>query len=203
MRSAHCDRPSLQHAAVLAAAGLSAPVVATAVPLDVTTSIAIIVVGTVAAVVVVVVVVVVVGVAAGTEGSVAAGIVSSASVGSRKTLLLRWPRAWRPLAATLLTRAHLPPRGDIAPAITCARSACSEKETRPMPVAVDHATKIIRTDIPVDPDEPTLLVRASERERARARAAHPRRAGIAYNRAMTERTAATRPSKAGAGTRRL
>ena len=31
---------------------------------------------------------------------------------------------------------------------------------------------------------------------------HPRRAGFAY-RAMTERAAATQPSKAGAGTRRL
>lgn len=51
----------------------------------------------------------------------------------------------------------------------------------------------------VDPKEPALLVRA----RARVRATHPRRAGIAYNRAMTERAAATRPSKAGAGTRRL
>jgi len=67
----------LQHAAVLAA-GLSAPVVASAVPLDVTTSIAIIVV--VVAVVVVVVVVVV-----GAEGLLL--VVSWASVGSGKTAL--------------------------------------------------------------------------------------------------------------------
>jgi len=154
------------------AAGLSAPVVATAaVPLDVTTSIAIIVVGI-----------------ADAEGLVA-GVVSSASIGSGKTLPLRWPRAWRPLAATLLTRAHLPPRGDIAPAITCARCACSDKET-PTDARCrgsrdeDHP----RTDIPVDPEEPTTL---SSCERASERGA------------MTERTAATRPSKAGAGTRRL
>lgn len=112
MRPDNCDRPSLQHAAVVAA-GLSVPVVATAVvPLDVT--------GIVITVVVVVVVVlagaeVVTAVIAPTVDVVIVVVlapVPSDVAESRKTP--RWPRAWRPVATTLLTRVHLPPRGDIA-----------------------------------------------------------------------------------------
>lgn len=97
MRPVQCDRPSL-HAVV--AAGLSILVVATAVPLDV-----IVVVVDVAVVVVAAVVIAV--------GAVTAVVVVSSA--SRLGGESCWVRTWRPLvAATLLTRAHLPPRGDIA-----------------------------------------------------------------------------------------
>lgn len=95
MRPVHCDRPSALHA-VVCTAGLSILVAATAVPFDVivVVNVAVVVVVTIAIAVVVVV------------------IVSSASTRPRETC---WARVWRPLvvAATLLTRAHLPPRGDI------------------------------------------------------------------------------------------
>jgi len=90
MRPVHCNRPSL-HAVV--AAGLSILVVAIAVPLDVIV-VVVVIAGAVAVAVVVVVVV----------------VPSASRLGEPC-----WARTWRPLvAATLLTRAHLPPRGDIA-----------------------------------------------------------------------------------------
>lgn len=86
MRPVHCDRPSALHA-VVCTAGLSILVAATVVPFDVTVTVVVTI-------------------------AIAVVVVSSASVRPKETC---WARAWRPLmvVATLLTRAHLPPRGDI------------------------------------------------------------------------------------------
>jgi len=141
MRPAQCDRPSL-HAVV--AAGLSILVVTTAVPLDV-----IVVVVVDVAVVVVAVVVVVVSSASGLGGD------------------SRWVRTWHPLvAATLLTRAHLPPRGDIARFYRVDDEPQSHGHTHCLananrsylcdfgsPGSADSRRRSV-----VDPEEPALLV---------------------------------------------
>jgi len=186
MRPVHCDRPSL-HAVIIA--GLSILVVATAVPLDVT-----VVAVNVAMVVAIAIVIAV--------------VVSLVCARLRETCRAR---IWRPLVVTLLTRAHLLPRDGIARSkrirdrleITRARTRLANvkrKSTRRI-ANLDHPTDVTNGELAADPGEPALIVRESAR--ARARSAHLRRAGIAYNRAMTERAVATRPSKAGAGTRRL